>query len=122
MAIDKQSEAVLHKTNRINLLFDFYEHLLTERQQTFLKLYYHDNFSLAEIAEQFDISRQAINEHIKRAEAIIEQYEEKLQLLAKHERRMAYYEQMKDVLLKLEHEERNEALQMLDRLIQIELR
>lgn len=122
MAIDNEREAVLLKTNRINLLFDFYEHLLTERQQTFLKLYYQDNLSLAEIAEQFDISRQAINEHIKRAETIIEQYEEKLQLLAKHERRMEYFEQMKGFILKLEHEDQKEAMQVLEHLIHIELR
>lgn len=35
----------LEKTNRINLLFDFYELLLTEKQQTFLKYYFHDDFS-----------------------------------------------------------------------------
>lgn len=122
MAIDNESEAVLHKTNRINFLFDFYAHLLTERQYTFLKLYYHDNLSLAEIAEQFNISRQAINEHIKRAEAIIEQYEEKLQMLAKHERRLQYFEQIKGFILKLEHEDQQEAMHVLDQLIQLELR
>lgn len=36
----------LEKTNRINLLFAFYERLLTDKQQTFLKYYFHDDFSL----------------------------------------------------------------------------
>lgn len=35
----------LEKTNRINRLFDFYEPLLTEKQQMFLKYYFHDDFS-----------------------------------------------------------------------------
>lgn len=35
----------LEKTNRINLLFAFYERLLTDKQQTFLKYYFHDDFS-----------------------------------------------------------------------------
>jgi predicted DNA-binding protein YlxM (UPF0122 family) len=75
----------LAKTNRINLLFDFYEPLLTEKQRTFLKYYFHDDYSLGEIAAEFEISRQAVYEHIKRAEAVLEGYEGKLRLLAKHE-------------------------------------
>ncbi|WP_225999240.1 putative DNA-binding protein [Paenibacillus sp. BJ-4] len=77
----------LEKTNRINRLFDFYEPLLTEKQQMFLKYYFHDDFSLGEIASEFEISRQAVYEHIKRAEQVLEMYEEKLGLLSKHERR-----------------------------------
>jgi predicted DNA-binding protein YlxM (UPF0122 family) len=77
----------LAKTNRINMLFDFYEPLLTEKQRTFLSYYFHDDYSLGEIAEQFSVSRQAIYEHIKRAGTMLEEYEAKLQLLVKHERR-----------------------------------
>ncbi|QHW30095.1 YlxM family DNA-binding protein [Paenibacillus rhizovicinus] len=75
----------LAKTTRINMLFDFYEQLLTEKQQTFLKYYFHDDYSLGEIAAEFDISRQAVYEHVKRAEAVLETCESKLKLLAKHE-------------------------------------
>ncbi|WP_371264816.1 YlxM family DNA-binding protein [Paenibacillus sp. BC26] len=67
------------------MLFDFYEKLLTEKQQTFLKYYFHDDYSLGEIAAEFDISRQAVYEHVKRAETVLESYEGKLQLLARHE-------------------------------------
>jgi len=75
----------LSKTTRINLLFDFYEPLLTEKQRTFLKLYFHDDFSLGEIAAEFTISRQAVYEHVKRAEQVLEGYESKLNLLVRHE-------------------------------------
>jgi len=75
----------LSKTTRINLLFDFYEPLLTEKQRTFLKYYFHDDFSLGEIAGEFGISRQAVYEHIKRAEQVLESYEGKLGLLVRHE-------------------------------------
>lgn len=75
----------LSKTTRINLLFDFYEPLLTEKQRTFLKYYFHDDFSLGEIAAEVGISRQAVYEHIKRAEQMLESYESKLSLLARHE-------------------------------------
>ncbi|GJM83402.1 hypothetical protein HMSSN139_58980 [Paenibacillus sp. HMSSN-139] len=80
----------LEKTNRINLLFDFYEALLTEKQQTFLKYYFLDDFSLGEIAAEFEISRQAVYEHIKRAEGMLETYEEKLGLLKNTKRGAAY--------------------------------
>jgi predicted DNA-binding protein YlxM (UPF0122 family) len=89
----------LAKTNRINMLFDFYEPLLTEKQRTFLSYYFHDDYSLGEIAEQFSVSRQAIYEHIKRAETMLEEYEGKLQLLAKHERRQAIVSVIEDELI-----------------------
>ncbi|MCJ8010569.1 putative DNA-binding protein [Paenibacillus sp. KQZ6P-2] len=88
----------LEKTNRINLLFDFYELLLTEKQQTFLKYYFHDDFSLGEIAAEFEISRQAVYEHVKRAEQVLEQYEEKLGLLKKHEERARKLEKLRELV------------------------
>lgn len=88
----------LEKTNRINLLFDFYEALLTEKQQTFLKYYFLDDFSLGEIATEFAISRQAVYEHIKRAEEMLEAYEEKLGLLRKDEERSELLSRLQQVL------------------------
>ncbi|MWC26596.1 YlxM family DNA-binding protein [Paenibacillus sp. MMS18-CY102] len=75
----------LDKTNRINLLFDFYEPLLTDKQRTFLMQYFIEDFSLGEIAADFGISRQAVYEHIKRAQTVLEGYEAKLGLLTRHE-------------------------------------
>ncbi|CAM3711988.1 YlxM family DNA-binding protein [Cohnella lubricantis] len=87
-------ENALEKTNRINVLFDFYGSLLTEKQQTFLKCYYHDDYSLGEIADDFEISRQAVYEHLKRSEQILEEYESKLGLAARHERLQEGLEQL----------------------------
>jgi predicted DNA-binding protein YlxM (UPF0122 family) len=91
-------ENALEKTNRVNLLFDFYGLLLTEKQQTFLKYYFHDNYSLGEIAMESGISRQAVFEHIKRAEALLQDYEDKLQLLHKHEDRSRCAERIEQLL------------------------
>ncbi|KAF6574382.1 YlxM family DNA-binding protein [Paenibacillus polymyxa] len=88
----------LEKTNRINRLFDFYEPLLTEKQQMFLKYYFHDDFSLGEIASEFQISRQAVYEHIKRAEQVLEMYEVKLGLLSKYERRIQDLDELNKTL------------------------
>lgn len=78
---------VLEKTLRINMLFDIYRTLLTEKQQTFLQYYFYDDYSLGEIAAEFQISRQAVYEHLKRAEQALEMYEAKLGLLSKQEKR-----------------------------------
>lgn len=70
----------IEKTNRINALFEFYEPLLTKKQMNYIALYYRDDFSLGEIAENYEVSRQAVYDNIKRTEKILEEYEQKLHL------------------------------------------
>lgn len=70
----------IEKTNRINALFDFYEPLLTPKQMTYIGLYYRDDYSLGEIAENYEVSRQAVYDNIRRTEKILEEYESKLHL------------------------------------------
>ncbi|MFP3394005.1 putative DNA-binding protein, partial [Brevibacillus sp. SIMBA_076] len=69
---------MLEKTTRMNYLFDFYQSLLTQKQRSYMSLYYLDDLSLGEIAEEFDVSRQAVYDNIKRTEAMLEEYEDKL--------------------------------------------
>ncbi|WP_397376048.1 YlxM family DNA-binding protein [Paenibacillus terricola] len=69
----------------MNMLFDFYEPLLTDKQRTFLMQYFIEDFTLGEIAAEVGISRQAVYEHIKRAETVLENYEAKLGLLSRHQ-------------------------------------
>lgn len=92
------NDKVLAKTNKINLLFDFYEPLLTEKQRTFLSHYFHDDYTLGEIAENFGITRQAVYEHIKRAETVLQDYEDKLGLLQKFEQRQRLIVELKKVI------------------------
>lgn len=70
----------IEKTNRMNALFEFYSTLLTEKQMNYIELYYADDFSLGEIAEEYGVSRQAVYDNIKRTEKILENYERKLHL------------------------------------------
>ncbi|KRM90708.1 putative DNA-binding protein [Liquorilactobacillus cacaonum] len=70
----------IEKTNRINALFEFYEPLLTSKQVEYIALYYRDDYSLGEIAENYQISRQAVYDNIRRTEMILESYEKKLHL------------------------------------------
>lgn len=89
---------MLEKTTRFILLYDFYQDLLTEKQKQFAELYFQDDYSLGEIAEEFGITRQAIYEHIKRAETLLEEYESKLQLLSKHEQRIKLIDDLEHLL------------------------
>jgi uncharacterized protein len=89
---------MLEKTTRINYLYDFYQSLLTEKQQSYMSLYYLDDYSLGEIAEEYDVSRQAVYDNIKRTEAMLEEYEEKLLLLQKFQERNILLAQIKELL------------------------
>ncbi|WP_088809525.1 MULTISPECIES: putative DNA-binding protein [Listeria] len=88
------------KTTRMNLLFDFYQGLLTEKQKAYISLYYLDDFSLGEIAEEFEVSRQAVYDNIKRTEEGLENYEKKLGMLEKYIRREALLKKLSEQLEK----------------------
>lgn len=65
------------------LLFDFYGPLLTDKQGKVWDLYYQQDYSLSEIAEQEGISRQAVHDLLKRTEKILEEYEYRLRLISR---------------------------------------
>ena len=66
------------KQLHISDLLDIYGSLLTEKQQRLLEYYYNDDLSLAEIAENEGITRQAVRATLKRAAAQLEQTEKLL--------------------------------------------
>lgn len=78
---------MIEKTTRINFLFDFYQSLLTAKQRSYMELYYLDDLSLGEIAEEYEISRQAVYDNIRRTEMMLEEYETKLNLFEKFQKR-----------------------------------
>lgn len=73
----------LAKDLAVTVLLDFYGELLTERQYRALILYYDEDCSLAEIAELMEVSRQGARDFIKRGEALLNEFEEKLGLAAR---------------------------------------
>jgi predicted DNA-binding protein YlxM (UPF0122 family) len=71
----------MEKVVRIGLLADFYGELLTDKQKRLVDLYYNNDLSLAEIAQEFNVSRQAVFDILKRAERSLSEYEDKLKLV-----------------------------------------
>lgn len=72
-----------NQTFRMTMLFDFYGDLLTDRQKEFYDLYYNNDLSLGEIAENYGISRQGVRDVIVRAEGILTEIEDKTGLVAR---------------------------------------
>jgi predicted DNA-binding protein YlxM (UPF0122 family) len=72
-----------------NMLFDFYESLLTDLQREIFSMRNIEDFSLAEIGVEKNITPQAVSDMLKRTEKRLNSYEEKLGLVAKHEKRQS---------------------------------
>ena len=73
----------MDKITEASLLYDFYGQLLTKRKQEVMELYHEENLSLAEIADEFGISRAAVHDSLKSAEKSLQEYEQKLELVSK---------------------------------------
>ena len=68
------------KNLQVSVLLDFYGDMLTDKQRDVIDLYYNDDLSLAEIAQNEGITRQGVRDSIKRGEAQLFEMEERLGL------------------------------------------
>ena len=75
----------MNKVLYFNTLFTIYAELLTKKEQNIFSLYYEENLSLSEIAENLNISRSAVYNTVKIVERKLENYEQKLRVSAKNE-------------------------------------
>lgn len=92
--MDKLAIQMQHRLRIVRLL-DVYGALLTEKQQNLLDLYYNQDLSLAELAEEQKISRQAVHEAIKRGAAALVMFEEKLRFVETQEKWQRLLEELK---------------------------
>lgn len=90
----------LEKIARIALLKDIYGSLLTKKQQEVLELFYDQDFSLGEIAEELCVSRQAVFDTLGRGEKLLEHYEVALGLLSRLEQEKRMRELLRQALEK----------------------
>ncbi len=74
------------KNMRYCLLLDFYGEVLSENQREMMDLYYNEDFSLSEIADEIGITRQGVRDAVRRAEESLDSLEEKLGMIARFDR------------------------------------
>lgn len=64
-------------------LYDIYKELLTEKQKKYFEDYYFNNLSFSEISENYQVSRNAVYRQVSITKSLLEEYEDKLNLLYK---------------------------------------
>jgi predicted DNA-binding protein YlxM (UPF0122 family) len=92
------------KSLRFSRLLDYYSGCLTEKQAEAARNFYNDDLSLGEIAENSGISRQAVRDNIKRAEAVMQGLEEKLHILEHADNYYKLFDELKKHLTVLEND------------------
>ena len=86
------------KNMRYCLLLDFYGDVLSENQREMMDLYYNEDFSLSEIADEIGITRQGVRDAVRRAEESLDSLEDKLGMIERFERLRAQRAQITSIL------------------------
>nr|WP_143861251.1 putative DNA-binding protein [Nosocomiicoccus ampullae] len=101
----------LNKTLRMNYLYDFYNGLLTDKQKDYVKLYYLMDLQFSEIADELNVTRQAVYDNLKRTTEVLEAYEENLGMYARYLKRQQLYDALKTSL-----DDKQQALNIIEEL------
>lgn len=88
---------MIEKVMKVGDLYELYGTLLTERGQQMIEMYYFDDWSLAEIADTLGVSRQAVHDHLRRAEEQLNGYESKLKLYEQSQAQAKALEHLSEV-------------------------
>lgn len=106
----------MDKITEASLLYDFYGQLLTKRKQEVMELYHEENLSLAEIADEFGISRAAVHDSLKSAEKSLQEYEQKLELVSKFMQTTSVIEKIDEMIdgLVLQYTENTQLVEKLE--------
>jgi predicted DNA-binding protein YlxM (UPF0122 family) len=87
----------LEKTELMNNLLDLYGNLLTENQLNVMEMYYMDDLTLSEIGENLGITRSAVFDTVKKATALLEMYDAKLELVRKDKEKRLLIEEIENL-------------------------
>lgn len=104
------------KDLNITILLDVYGQLLTEKQRFAIDMYYNEDLSLAEIAEEIDISRQGVRESIKQGEKHLLEYEEQLGVVKRFKNISAQLEELDTLLEKVDFEGKDRILEISEKI------
>ncbi len=108
---------MLEERVRVANLLDIYGMLLTEKQRRILARYMLEDYSLGEIAEEEEISRQAVHDSVKRGLHSMEAYEKSLGLMSKEIEQKELFEKIYQFVSSEKPEKRQKGLELLERLI-----
>ncbi len=92
----------MDEINELVILYDYYGELLSDSKRKYFEDYYFNNLSLGEIADNLNISRNAVHKQIKSAEKELIEYEKKLNMLKKSNKLRKKIEEVKDEKIKKE--------------------
>lgn len=104
---------ILEKKNKYNNLFDYYGCLLTKKQQDYFVSYYFDDLSLSEIANIYNVSRNAVYDTLNKIYSLLDYYEKVLCLSKKDN-------EINTILSKYEKSSNEEVLELINKLRSME--
>ena len=76
----------MDKQDKLILLFDYYGDLLSDSQRNYFESYYFDNLSLSEMGENYNVSRNAVSKDLKLASEKLNNFEDKLKIIARDDK------------------------------------
>lgn len=85
-----------------NNLYDYYKELLTLKQKEYFEDYYQNNLTLSEMADNYQVSRNAIHKQLKDTVKLLEEYESKLGLYEKFNKIISLVKDDEKLLNKIE--------------------
>ena len=95
---EQSIEQRLEERVYLSMLYDFYGALLKENNRRLFEAYIQEDYSISEIAEEMEISRQAVHDAVKRITKQLEGYEEKLGLLERFEQQRSEMRRLHECL------------------------
>lgn len=87
---------------QMSLLLDYYGELLSPKQRTCFDLYYNQDLSLSEIADELGITRQGVHDSLSRAESALCEFERVTGCIARDRRAASALRQIEAACKKLQ--------------------
>lgn len=97
----------------VTILLDVYGQLLTEKQRFAIDMYYNEDLSLAEIADEIDISRQGVRDSIKQGEKHLAEYEKQLGVVKRFHNISSQLDKLNSLLDGMEFSEKESIRELL---------
>ncbi len=119
---EQSIEQRLEERGFLSMLYDFFGALLKENNRRIFEAYIQEDYSISEIAEEMEISRQAVHDAVKRITKQLKGYEEKLGLLERFEQQRSEMRRLHECLQEMNISETDprgqEIFQILSKIIE----